>query len=246
MQNDELQGMLCLTEEENQIFLTEALTKISLATILQGNIAQKDKHIEQLVQELRKSYEEKKALENEIQMSARNLQMLEVEVLKFQELIQRLKEEKKHADALQDELSFAQAKCEQMGVKIKTGNDLIKEKDNILGKLRKKLQVVEEDYMMLVRELESIKHEHAMGQTIVNGLKLQVPSLTEEIIDLKAEISATVKDRATLKEELHGLQREREILSEKLSSASIEEKMLREDFKQLKERGERPYCRILL
>jgi regulator of replication initiation timing len=46
-----------------------------------------------------------------------------------------------------------------------------------------------------------------MGQMTVNGLKLQVPSLTEEIIDLKAEISATVKDRVTLKEELHGLQR---------------------------------------
>jgi tRNA U34 5-carboxymethylaminomethyl modifying GTPase MnmE/TrmE len=126
MQNDELQGMLCLTEEENQIFLTEALTPISLATILQGNIAQKDKHIEKLVEELSKSYEEKKALENEIQMSARNFQMLEVEVLKFQELIQRLKEEKKHADALQDELSVAKEKCEQMDVKIKTGNDLIK------------------------------------------------------------------------------------------------------------------------
>jgi hypothetical protein len=90
------------------------------------------------VEELRKSYEEKKALENEIQMSARNLQMLEVEVLKFQKLIQRLKEEKKHADALQDELSFAQDMCEQMDVKIKTGNNMIKEKDNILGKLRKK------------------------------------------------------------------------------------------------------------
>jgi chromosome segregation ATPase len=238
MQNDELQGMLCLTEEENQIFLTEALTQISLVTILQGNIAQRDKHIEQLVEELSKSYEEKKALENEIQMSARNLQMLEVEVLKFQELIQRFKEEKKHADALQDELSVAQEKCEQMDVQIKTGNDLIKQKDNMLGKLRQKLQVVEEDYMMLVRELESVKQEHAMGQMTVNGLKLQVSSLTEEIIDLKAEISATVKDRATLKEELHGLQREREILSEKLSSASIQEKMLREDFKQLQEGGE--------
>jgi hypothetical protein len=127
-QNDELQGMLCLTEEENQIFMTVALTQISLATILQGNIAQRDKHIEKLVEELSKSYEEKKALENEIQMSARNLQMLEVEVLKFQELIQRFKEEKKHADALQDELSVAQEKCEQMDVKIKAGNDLIKKR----------------------------------------------------------------------------------------------------------------------
>jgi hypothetical protein len=45
-----------------------------------------------------------------------------------------------------------------------------------------------------------------MDQMTVNGLKSQVSSLTEEIIELKAEISVTVKDRATLKEEWHSLQ----------------------------------------
>lgn len=238
MQNDELQGMLFLAEEENQIFLTEALTQLNLVTILQGNIAQRDKHIKQLMEELSKLYEEKKALENEIQTSTRNLQILQVEVLQFQELIQRFNEEKKHADALQDELSVVQEKCGQMDVQIQTGIDLIKEKDNILDKLRQQLQVVEEEYMMLVRELESVKQEHAMGQMTVNGLQLQVSSLTEEIIDLNAEISAAVKNRATLKEELHGLQRERDFLSKKLSSTSVQEIFLREEFKQLQEGGE--------
>lgn len=238
MQNDELHGMLGLTEEENQIFLTEALTQITLVTILQGNIAYRDKHIEQLVEEFSKLYEEKKALEDEIQTSDRNLQMLEVEVLQFQELKQRFKEEKKHADELQDEFSVVQEKCEQMDAQIQTGNDLIKEKDSMLGKLRQQLQVVEEEYMMLVRDLESVKQEHAVGQMTVNGLKLQVSSLTEEIFNLKAEISAAVNDRATLIEELHGLQQEREFLSGKLSSTSMQEKMLRKDFKQLHEEGE--------
>ena len=76
IQNDELQGILCLTEEENQIFLTEALTQISLVTILQGNIAQSDNHIHQLVKESSKLYKDKKELENEIQTIASNVQML--------------------------------------------------------------------------------------------------------------------------------------------------------------------------
>ena len=75
IQNDELQGILCLTEEEN-ISDWIISSQISLVTILQGNIAQSDNHIHQLVKELSKLYEEKKALENEIQTSASNLQML--------------------------------------------------------------------------------------------------------------------------------------------------------------------------
>ena len=62
MQNDKLQGMLCLTEEENQILMTKALTQISLVTILQGNIAQSDNHIHQLVKNLSKLYYEKSHL----------------------------------------------------------------------------------------------------------------------------------------------------------------------------------------
>jgi hypothetical protein len=44
-----------------------------------------------------------------------------------------------------------------MDVKIKTGNDLIKEKDNMLGKLRQNLQVVEEDYMMIGKRVRKCK-----------------------------------------------------------------------------------------
>ncbi|KAH9290621.1 hypothetical protein KI387_034738, partial [Taxus chinensis] len=195
----ELQCRFSVSEQESQIFLTEVLTQISLETVLESNIAERDEKIQQLMHRLKMLDEEKKKFENEVQVGSRKSQMLEVEVQNLLESIQSLENDKRHADALQNELYILNAKFAQMNLQVKTDSCSIKEKDTMLGELRQLLQVVEEENTMLAEDLETMQKEHAIDKMSLNKLQLQVSSMTEEINHL-------LQSEANLEEEMKNLQ----------------------------------------
>ncbi|XP_057821293.2 protein NETWORKED 1D [Cryptomeria japonica] len=195
----ELQGRFCVGEKETQMFLTEVLTQISLITILESNLGERDEKIQQLIERLQKLDEEKKELENEVQTGSRKSQMLEVEMNHLQKTVQSFEADKRHADALQSEFNLLSAKFEQMNHQVETDSYLIKEKDKVLDELRQRQQAVEEENALLAADFLSMKKERAMDEMTLNKLQLQVSLMTEEINHLS-------ESERNLEEELKNLQ----------------------------------------
>lgn len=243
-QIDQLQGRFCAVEQENTMFIVETLTQMNLLTILEGNILEKDEHVQQLVESSSKLHKEKMELESKIQSVAGKSQMLEAQVQKLQEVMQTFLEEKRHADTLQRELKLLNEKCEQTNLQRQTGDDMLKEKDKLLGELRQQLQAADEEKITLLKGMENVKQEHAKIQMTVNDFSQQVSSLTDENIHLKQELSDANENRTKEKEELHGMQRQIEILSEKLSSSEVQEKKLQSDVLQFQEEGDELRSRL--
>lgn len=237
-QIDQLQGRFCVVEQENTMLILEALAQMNLLTILESNILERDEHVQQLVERLNKFHKEKMELESKMQTGAGKLQMLEAEVQKLQEVMQIFLEEKRHADTLQKEFTLPNEKCEQINLQRQTVDHLLKEKDRILGELRHQLQAVDEEKIMLLKDMENVKQEHATIEMTVNELSQQMCLLTDDNIHLKQELSDANKNKTKAKEELHGMQRQIEILSKKLSSNEVQEKKLQNDVLRLQEEGD--------
>lgn len=243
-QIDQLQGRFCAVEQENTMFVVEALTQMNLLTIFESNILERDEHVQQLVESLSKLHKEKMELESKMQTGARKSQMLETEVQKLQEVMLIFHEEKRHADTLQKEFKLLNEKCEQINLQRQTGDRLLKEKDKILGELRQQLQASDEEKIALLKDMENVKQEHATIQMTVNELSQQMCSLTDDNIHLKQELSDANKNKTKAKEELHGMQRQIEILSKKLLSSEMQEKKLQSDVLWLREEGDELRSRL--
>eukprot|EP01018_Ginkgo_biloba_P014986 Gb_01776 [translate_table: standard] len=238
--------MACLTktesrfsemEQENQTLVSETLAQISLITILESHIVQKDEKMQLLGEKLNDLQEKNAKLEKEQQSCFKQAQIQEAEIQQLMNSIGSFNEDKQCTYALNSDLKRVQEEHEPLSFQIQTEAEKAEERDGKLGEFRQQLQAIQVTNEMLGKVFPSVGQEHVAVEMTGEGCQQQISMLTEETMHLKCQIPVACEDNVTPKDTLPGLQGEKQISIGHFSSSAIQANNSQAEVDQVQEQG---------
>lgn len=229
----ESESMLLEMELENQALLTETLAQISLVTMLENIIVEKDDNIQLMQKQLNTFQEKSSELENGLQSCATKAEMQDVESQQLQGSTRGLHEEEQQRDA--DNEFIVIQEHPNLNLLIQTGSRNAKEMEEY-----EHHGAVQERNGRFAKYFPSVQPKDATVEMAEKDLQQKVSMLTDDCIVFESQMPVGYEDRINVDDTLHALQEEKQITSDEISCSAIQACDLQAVVIQQQEQGVKP------
>lgn len=209
------ESMLLEMELENQALLTETLAQISLVTMLENIIVEKDENIQLMEKQLNTFQEKSSKLENGLQSCATKAEMQEIESQQLRGSTCGLHEEEQQRDTY-NEFIVIQGH-QKLNLQIQTGSGHVKEMEEY-----EQHEAVQERNEIFAKDFLSVEPKDAMIEMIEKDLQQEVSMWTDDSFLFKSQMPVGYEDRINVEDTLHALQEEKQITSDEISCSAIQ------------------------
>lgn len=224
--------MLLEMELENQALLVETLAQISLVTMLENIVIEKDENIKLMQKQLNTFQEKSSELEHGLQSCATKAEMQEIESQQFPGSTCGLYEERQR-DA-DNEFIVIQGH-QKLNLQIQTESGHVKEMEE-----HEHHGAVQERNGRFAKDFPSVQPKDAMIEMTEKDLQQNESMLTDDSILFKSQMPVGYEDRITVDDALHVLQEKKQITSDEISCSAIQASDMQTIVIQLQEQGGKP------
>lgn len=229
----ESESMLLGMELENQALLTETLAQISLVTMLENIIVEKDENIQLMEKQLNIFQEKSSELENGVQSCATKAEMQEIECQPLRGSTRGLHEEEQQRDT-DNELIVIQGH-QKLNLHIQTGSGHVKEMEE-----HELHEAVQEKNEIFAKDFPSVEPKDAMIEMTEKDLQQKVSMWTDDSFHFKSQMPVGYEDRINVEDTLHALQEEKQITGAEISCSAIQACELQSIVVQQQKQGGKP------